>query len=53
MQIGYNAAELHEPQEERLKLLAPYLVGFTGQGGASIRKFERLKTNARSIQEAL
>ena len=52
MQIGYNAAELHEPQEERLKLLAPYLVGFTGQVArpSEIRAFEDY---ARSIQEAL
>ena len=52
MQIGYNATELHEPQEERLKLLAPYLVGFTGQVArpSEIRAFEDY---ARSIQEAL
>ncbi len=31
MQIGYNDAELHEPMEERLKLLPNYLSTFTGR----------------------
>ncbi|MEM1352656.1 MAG: TetR/AcrR family transcriptional regulator [Pseudomonadota bacterium] len=31
MQIGYDDAQLGEPMAERNRLLAPYLVGFTGQ----------------------
>lgn len=31
MQIGYNDADLHEPIEDRLRLLPMYLLGFTGQ----------------------
>ena len=31
MQIGYNAAELSEPLEERLRRLPTYLLGFTGR----------------------
>lgn len=31
MQIGYNAAELHEPLRDRLNLVPTYLLGFTGQ----------------------
>ncbi len=31
MQIGYNDAELHEPMEERMKLLPNYLSAFTGR----------------------
>lgn len=31
MQIGYNDAELHEPMDERLRLLPNYLLGFTGK----------------------
>ncbi|WP_306120957.1 MULTISPECIES: TetR/AcrR family transcriptional regulator [unclassified Roseitalea] len=33
MQIGYNAVELSEPLEERLKRVPGYLLGFTGQAG--------------------
>jgi len=31
MQIGYDDAQLNEPMEARNRLLAPYLIGFTGQ----------------------
>lgn len=31
MQIGYDAAELNEPLEERLELVPTYLLGFTGK----------------------
>ncbi|MFY0692574.1 MAG: TetR/AcrR family transcriptional regulator [Paracoccaceae bacterium] len=31
MQVGYNDAELHEPLEERMRLLPNYLLGFTGK----------------------
>lgn len=31
MQIGYNAAELSEPIEDRLRRLPAYLLGFTGR----------------------
>lgn len=31
MQLGYDAAELNEPLEERLQLVPSYLLGFTGR----------------------
>ena len=51
MQIGYDDAQLNEPMDERNKLMAAYLVGFTGRQPSQAEVAE-LHAYAGSIENA-
>ena len=50
MQIGYNAAELNEPMNDRLALLPYYLIGFTGKQ-AEQEEIDEFLAFANAVQE--